>query len=319
MRPSLLSFVCLLSLAACSPKDAANGSNPQQEPSDRPQSEEGDAGGPGTDADAVDGNAAAIEACAAVATLYPRPLLANTETRDRVMSKHWARRDGGRGSMHGPPMLWRRNTDLTFEQSESGLTLRYEELHEASDEEPSTKTIEMDCQICGDVMVCDQTVWALDARTNEPPKGGPLDLLDTAAIIELDGNDLYLIRHGHEILLEFAADPLTTPTGDLIISIRKLAAGAEVVTESTTYTAEEVAPGYEHRYVRLELPGDVEGIRLEYLPDERGVSGGGYGTDSTLRSTLFEMESLKKHPDLMDQPASLEIDDDEPGFNLPHD
>jgi len=138
---------------------------------------------------------------------------------------------------------------------------------------------------------------------------------DTAAIRELRDDDIYLVRHGHEILLEFGGDPRTAKTGPLDISIRKLEAGAEVVKESTTYESDERATNL--HYVKIDLPGDVEGIRLEYRDPERGVGGGGYGTDTQLRSPLYEMESLKRNPQLMEQPESLEIDDDAPGFNLP--
>lgn len=315
MRPLPCVLTCLLTLAACSSERAAPGNQGQGAGDDATPGPQAEAGEPRA---AEDAQAQAIEACADVATLYPKPLMSHTALRDEVVGKHWVRRDGGRGSMHGPPMLWRRNTDLTFKEVEGGLEMHYEEMYESTDEEPETKTLDMSCQICGDVMVCDQTVWALDSRTNDPPKGGPLDVLDTAAILELEDHDLYLIRHGHEVFLDFAADPLTTPAGDLIISVRELKAGAEVATETTTYKAEEVAAGFEHRYVRLELPGEVEGIRLEYRPDDRGVAGAGYGTDSTLRPMLFEIENLKKHPDLMDQPKSLEVEADAPGFNLPH-
>ena len=195
--------------------------------------------------------------------------------------------------------------------------MHYEESHESTNDEKSVTSLDESCQICGEVMVCGEKVWALDARTNQPPKGGPLDLLDTAAILELEDNAVYLIRHEHEVLLEFGADPYTASTGDLKISVRRLQAGAEIVEESTTFESEAMAANL--RYVKIELPGDIEGIRLEYRDPARGVGGAGYGTDTTIRSPLFEMESLKKHPDLMEQPESLEVSDDAPGFNLPHD
>lgn len=258
----------------------------------------------------------ALAACAAAATLYPAELLTRTETRTAVVGKHWARRDGGAGSMHGPPSLWRRSTDLRLEPSGGAIAMNYEVLIESSGEAPRKTAIARDCQICGELLVCDQTVWVLATHTNAPPDGSPLDVLAMDAAAELKDHDLYLVRHGHEVLLDFGADPRTTPTGPLEIRVRKLEKGAAVTSRSTTFVSEPIAAGYAGRRVKIDLPG-AESIRVEYLPD-RSPSGGGYGTDTTLEPTLYEMESLKRNPQLMKQPASLEISPDAPGFNLPH-
>lgn len=259
---------------------------------------------------------AAIDACAAAATLYPVDRLARTETREAVVAKHWARREGGRGSMHGPPQLWRRSTDLRLEQAEGAIAMSYEVLLESSNEAPKATTIARTCQICDRLLVCDQAVWVLSTHTNEPPNGSPLDVLAMDAVVELGDHDLYLVRHGHEILLDFGADPRTTAAGSLEIRARKLEKGAAVATRATTFASEPMAAGYAGRTVTVELPG-ADAIRIEYRPD-RSPSGGGYGTDTTLESTLYEMDSLRRNPQLMQQPASLEIAADAPGFNLPH-
>ncbi len=257
-----------------------------------------------------------IETCAAGATLYPKARMTDLSTRDAVVGKHWARRDGGQGSMHGPPELWRRSTDLRLELAEGVIRMTYKQAVESSHEDPRTTTIARDCQICGAVLVCDQTVWTLSTHTNAPPNGSPLDVLATDAAIELDDHDLYLIRHGHEVHLDFGADPRTTAQGTLEIRVRKLERGAPVTAESTTFVAEPMAAGYEGRTVKVKLPG-VDAIRLEYRPD-RSPDGGGYGTDTTIEPTLYELESLKRNPQLMKQPESLDIAADAPGFNLPH-
>ena len=287
-----------LVLGGCSPKEEGK-SSPEQSASGR-------AGKP------APMTQPAIDACAAVATLYPKERMSDTTTRDAVVGKLWAHRDGGLGSPHGPPEKWRRNTDLRFEPAGDVIEMTYEETVESTNEAPSTTKLDKDCQICGEVLVCEQQVWALATRTNNPPKGSPLDLLDSAAILELGDDDLYLIRHGHEVHLGFGADPRTNESGSLEIRVRKLEAGAKVVTESTTFTSEEMAAGYAGRTVKIELPG-ADGIRIEYRP-ERGPGGAGYGTDTTIRSSLFEMESLKRNPQLMKQPKSLEIAEDAAGF-----
>lgn len=257
-----------------------------------------------------------VETCAAGATLYPKARMTDPSIRDAVVGKHWARRDGGQGSMHGPPELWRRSTDLRLEHAEGVVRMTYKQAIESSHEDPRTTTIARDCQICGAVLVCDQSVWTLSTRTHAPPNGSPLDVLATDAAIELDDHDLYLIRHGHEVHLDFAADPRTTAQGTLEIRVRKLERGAPVTAESTTFVAEPMAAGYEGRTVKVKLPG-VDAIRLEFRPD-RSPDGGGYGTDTTIEPTLYELESLKRNPQLMQQPESLDIAADAPGFNLPH-
>jgi hypothetical protein len=254
-------------------------------------------------------SASAIETCAASAMLYPRERMSDSGTRDAVIGKHWARRDGGSGSMHGPPELWRRSTDLRLMPSDGVIRMTYERFLESSRAEPVRTTITKDCQICGDVLVCEQSVWALATRTNDPPDGSPLDVLAMDAAIALDDHDIYLIRHGHEVYLDFKADPRTTATGALEIRVRRLERGAPVITRATSFVVEATR-------VRIELP-DLEGIGLEFRPG-RPPEGGGYGTDTTLEPSLYEMESLKRNPQLMDQPASLEIAADAPGFNLPH-
>jgi hypothetical protein len=275
---------------------------------------------PGADAPPTPGPAAtdraAIAACAA-ATLYPAERLARTDTRAAVVGKHWARREGGRGSMHGPPELWRRNNDLRLEPAGGAIAMTYEVLLESSNAPPKPTKIARSCQICGELLVCDQSVWVLQTRTNDPPGGSPLEVLAMDAVAELGDHDLYLVRHGHEVYLDFGADPRTAAKGPLEIRVRKLEQGAAATTHATTFVAEPMAAGYAGRTVRVELPG-VDGIRLEYRPD-RSPSGGGYGTDTTLEPTLYEMESLRRNPQLMDQPASLEIAPDAPGFRLPHD
>lgn len=302
LGPDCLAFSLVLSLAACTAK---------QDP--------GSSGGEGKAPASTPPDAAALDTCAAAATLYPRARMTDTTVKDELLGKLWARRDGGMGSPHGPPMKWRRNTDLRFAARETGVSVSYEETLESTGEEPGVKAWSEDCQICGEVLVCGQQVWALGLRTNMPPSGNELRVLDTAGILELGDHDLYLIRHGHEIHLGFGADPLTTKEGPLKIRIRKLEAGAEVVEESTTFESEKMIMSYEGRTVRVELPGEVEGIRIDYRPD-RGPEGAGYGTDtSKLRSTLYEFETLKRNPQLTDQPKSLEISEDEAeGFNLPH-
>lgn len=253
--------------------------------------------------------ASAIETCTASAVLYPSERMSDPTTRDAVLGKHWARRDGGSGSMHGPPELWRRSTDLRLAPVDGVIRMTYEQLLESSHAEPVKTTITKDCQICGDVLVCDQSVWTLATRTNDPPDGSPLHVLAMDAAIALDDHDLYLIRHGHEVYLDFKADPRTTATGALEIRVRKLERGAPVMTRSTSFVAEATR-------VKIELP-DVDGIGIEFRPG-RAPEAGGYGTDMTIEPSLYEMESLKRNPQLMDQPESLEIAPDAPGFNLPH-
>lgn len=312
MRPRvrLVSLVCVL-LASCSAPDSRVGADLKSARSD-PETA-AIARGTGSE---TPPERAAIDACAAAATLYPAERLARTDTRAAVVGKHWARRDGGQGSMHGPPQLWRRNTDLRLKQAGGAIAMTYEVLLESSNEDPKTTTIARDCQICGEVLVCDQTVWVLATRTNDPPNGSPLEVLSMDAVAELDDHDLYLVRHGHEVHLDFGADPRTSAGGSLEIRVRKLEKGAAVATRSTRFVAEPTAVGYAGRTVKVELPG-AEAIRIEYRPD-RSPDGGGYGTDTTLEPTLYEMESLKRNPRLMQQPASLEIPADAPGFNLPH-
>ncbi|EDM74240.1 hypothetical protein PPSIR1_41104 [Plesiocystis pacifica SIR-1] len=264
-------------------------------------------------------SAEAIEHCATAAQLYPRARMADTTVRTELVEHAWARRDGGLGSPHGPPMKWRRSTDLSFALEGDAVFVKNEERFEETGNETGIERWSERCQVCGQVLVCDQQVWAIGLRTNQPPKGEDLRLLDTAGILELDDHDLYLIRHGHEVYLDFGADPRTTPDGPLTIRVRKLEAGAEIVEESTRFTSEEMAAGYAGRTVKVELPGVGKGIRVEYRPG-RGPGGAGYGTDtSKLRSTLYELESLERNPQLMKQPKSLDISEDEAkGFNLPH-
>jgi len=292
----LTPLVCSL-LQACSSPSSPGGEGSKQ----------AQAPAPGADALAV---------CAAAATLYPAERLTRTETRAALAGKHWARREGGQGSMHGPPSLWRRNNDLRLEPSGGAIAMTYEVLIESSGEAPRRTSIANTCQICGELLVCDQTVWVLATHTHDPPNGSPLDVLAMDAVAELGEHDLYLVRHGHEVRLDFGADPRTSPTGPLEIRVRKLEKGAAVTQRATTFTAEPMAAGYAGRTVKIDLPG-VDSIRIEYRPD-RPPSGGGYGTDTTLEPTLYEMESLKRNPQLMKQPASLEISPDAPGFNLPH-
>lgn len=241
--------------------------------------------------------------------------MSDPSTRGAVVGKQWARRDGGQGSMHGPPELWRRSTDLRLEHAEGAIRMTYTALLESSNEAPRTTQVAKDCQICGAVLVCDQAVWALSTRTQDPPNGSPLEVLAMDAAIELDDHDFYLIRHGHEVHLDFAADPRTTARGALEIKVRKLERGAPVTSESTSFVSETMAVGYAGRKVKVQLPG-VDAIGLEFRPD-RGPDGGGYGTDTTLEPTLYELESLKRNPQLMQQPESLRIAADAPGFNLP--
>jgi hypothetical protein len=257
-----------------------------------------------------------VATCAAGATLYPKARMTDLSTRDAVVGKQWARRDGGQGSMHGPPELWRRNTDLRLEHVEGVIRMTYKTVIESSHEDPRTTTIAKDCQICGAVLVCDQAVWTLATRTNAPPDGDPLEVLAMDAAVELGDHDLYLVRHGHEVYLDFGADPRTTARGTLEIRVRKLERGAPVTAESTTFVAEPMAVGYAGRRVKVTLPG-VDAIGVEFRPD-RSPDGGGYGTDTTIEPTLYELESLKRNPKLMQQPQSLDIAADAPGFNLPH-
>lgn len=301
----LLSPLCGL-VTGCSP------ASPQPTTSDAaPVGTEPGGAGAIVSIDAVE-----LEACAAVATLYPAERLAGSATRAAVVGKHWARRDGGRGSMHGPPKLWRRNDDLRLEPSEHGVALTYEVLVESTNEEAQTTKLAKDCHLCGEVLVCDQHVWVVSTGTNDPPDGRPLEWLVLDTIAELGDHDLYLVRHGHEIHLDFGADPRTTARGPLEIRVRKLEKGAPVTTQSTTYVAEPMGGLGGYNSVRLDLPG-TDGIRLDFRPD-RGPDGGGFGTDPTFESPLYEMESLTRNPQLMDQPASLELPADAPGFNLPH-
>ncbi len=299
-----------LLLVGCSAQEgpARDGAAPVSTPAPEPP-------GPGEAPSAVPPPLAESVArtCAAGATLYPRARMRDPATRDAVVGKHWARRDGGRGSMHGPPELWRRSNDLRFEPAEGGIRMTYTKLLEVSNEDPKKTTIAKDCQICGAVLVCDQAVWTLATRSHDPPNGAPLEVLAMDAAIELDDHDLYLIRHGHEVLLDFAADPRTTAKGSLEIRVRKLERGAPVTVEATSFVAEPY--GSEGRKVRVQLPG-VDAIGLEFRPD-RSPDGGGYGTDTTIEPTLYEMESLKRNPQLMQQPESLEVAADAPGFNLP--
>jgi len=256
-----------------------------------------------------------VDTCAASATLYPRSRMADTSTRDAVVGKQWARREGGPGSMHGPPTLSRRTTDLRLDEREGVIRLTYDQVIESTGEPAQRTHIAQDCQICGAVLVCDQSVWALSTRTTDPPNGAPLHILDTDAALELDDHDLYLIRHGHEVHLDFADDPRTTARGALEIRLRKLERGAPVAAHSTTFTSEQVATGYDGRRVRVDLPG-ADAIRIELLPG-RSPDAGGYGVNKTLEANLYELESLKRNPQLMQQPESLEIAADAPGFNLP--
>lgn len=305
----LLSPLCGLVTACTSPAEPQPTTGDSAPKGDAPIGKEPGGGSAVVSVDAVE-----IEACAAVATLYPVERLADAATRTAVVGKHWARRDGGRGSMHGPPELWRRNNDLRLEPSERGVALTYEVLLESTNAEAQTTKLAKDCHLCGEVLVCDHLVWVLSTRTNDPPNGRPLELLDLDTIAELGDHDLYLVRHGHEIHLDFGADPRTTAAGPLQIRMRKLEKGAPVTTQATTYVAEPMGAG--GCTVRLDLPG-TDGIRLDLRPD-RGPDGGGFGTDPTFESPLYELESLTRNPQLMDQPASLELPADAPGFRLPH-
>ena len=195
--------------------------------------------------------------------------------------------------------------------------MAYTKTVESTGEAGETTKIEQDCHVCGDLLVCGETVWVLDVHVNDPPRGKPLEVLDLDAVAEVGDHDLDLVRHGHEILLDIAADPRTTSSGGLDIHLRKLAQGAVATKHTTTFESETMSPGYAGRTVRIDLPG-VDGMRLEYRPEQR-PDGGGYGTDPTLATSLYEMESLKQNPQLMEQPESLDIAPDAPGFNLPRD
>ena len=254
---------------------------------------------------------ASLATCSAVATLYPRARMSDTAIRDELIAKLWARRDGGMGPIHGPPEKWRRNTDLRFAGGTAGVTLSYEETHEATGKEPATKAWSEDCQICGEVLVCGQQAWALRLRTNAPPSGNELRILDTQGVLELGDHDLYLIRDGHEIYLDFEADPRTTSTGALNISVRKLEAGAERIGASTRFETKDMVMSYGGRSVMVELPGDLDRIKIDY-PPERPPAVTGNGVEANrMRRDLYEYETLKRNPQLTDQPKSLELSDSE--------
>lgn len=290
LRPSHLALFLAVLAAACTSKQ------------DSPASTSGALGPPPP---------ASLDTCAAVATLYPPERMTNTAVRDELIGTLWARRDGGMGSIHGPPNKWRRNTDLRIGANEAGVTVNYEETHESTNEKASTKVWSEDCQLCGEVLVCDQQVWALSLRTNMPPSGNELRILDTQGIVELGDNDLYLIRHGHEIHLEFGADPRSAPSGPLNIRIRKLEAGAEAVEKSTTFTSEKMTMSYDGRTVDVELPGEVDGISIDYRPDRAPQATGNGVKANKMRRDLYEYETLKRNPQLTDQPKSLEISEAE--------
>lgn len=241
--------------------------------------------------------------------------MSNDDTRQAVLGKHWARREGGMGSMHGPPELWRRNVDLHLTERGGGVAMVYEATSEATGRAAETKKIEQDCQICGDVLVCGDSVWVMDVHVNDPPNGKPLEVLDLGAVAEVGDHDLYLVRHGHEVFLDFAVDPRTADKGGLEIHQRKLEPGAAASKQSTTFEPDTMSAGYAGRTVRIDLPG-VDGIRIDLRPDRSPDSG--YGTDTTLETSLYEMASLQRNPQLMEQPDSLDIAPDAPGFNLPH-
>lgn len=256
-----------------------------------------------------------VDHCKRVAQLYPESELSDTTVRDAVVGRHWAHRDGGIGSLHGPPRKWRRTIDLTFEDDDGQLVGNYADLYESSDEEPVDRGWSRPCSICGNVMACGDETFTVVVREGTW-KDKPFHTLDTDSVLRLDDHDLYLVRYGHEIHLDFDADPYTAQSGELKISMRALEAGAEITRVTTTFNSEALFKGRSERKVFVELPGDVGSFRIEMRgPDRLYVNRGSKGS---MKGTLYDLEQLRLHPDRMKQPASLEIDPDAKGFNQPH-
>lgn len=253
-----------------------------------------------------------VEACAAVARLYPKDKLADDGIQDQVVHRQWSRRDGGPGSIHGPPMKTRITVDLGIRPAGRGVTLTYESKSEATGEAPKVESWTKQCHVCGHVLACGDEAMTIDVREVDD-NGKLLRVLDSEPVVALSEQDLYLIRHGHEVRLTFGADPREDKTGPLDIAVRKLEEGAPVVRSSVTY--ENEGP----RGVKVVLPGDIGGFRVEFRGDDRPPFAGGNGKRGLFAKSLYDFETLIMFPDMMRQPASLDIEPGEEGtFNKPH-
>jgi hypothetical protein len=253
-----------------------------------------------------------VEACAAVARLYPKDKLADDGIQNQLVHRQWSRRDGGRGSIHGPPMKTRITVDLGIRPAGRGVTLAFESKSEATGEAPNVDSWTKQCHVCGHVLVCGDEAMTVGVR--EVDKDGKLlRVLDSEPVVALTKQDLYLIRHGHEVRLTFGADPREEKTGPLDIAVRKLEGGAPVVRSSVTYENEGA------RGVKVVLPGDIGGFRVEFRGDDRPPYAGGSGKRGLFAKSLYDFETLIMFPDMMRQPASLDIEPGEEGtFNKPH-
>ncbi len=202
---------------------------------------------------------------------------------------------------------------MKFLPMDGKVRLSLEESSEATNEEEQKTSWVKDCQVCGEMVVCsDEEVFSVNVREFERD-GSVVRVLDVDPVVVLSDRELYLVRHGHEVLLKFGADPTVVDKGSLDISIRKLEKGATVQQTSTTYETTSA------QVVRLELPGDAGGLAIKFRDQDRRPDAGGSGRSRILRRSLFDYETLKTHPKMMRQPSSLEITENEKaGFNLPH-
>ena len=251
-----------------------------------------------------------VDACAAVATLYPKDRLRDESVLKQLVGRQWSLRDGGVGSMHGPPMKWRRSTDVTFEVVDNAVRVQYQSKYESTGESPEIDSWTKQCQVCGPLLACGDELVTFGVREFES-KGKMLRVLDPDPVVTVSETDLYMVRYGHEVRLTFGANPLEQSKGPLEIAVRKLEKGAEVQRVSGTYDHEQ------NRGAKVELPGGIGGLRIEFR-EGRAPDAGGSGKRGPIRQTLYDYKTLKQFPDRMRQPASLEIKPGEEGaFNLP--
>lgn len=258
-------------------------------------------------------SAAQLAECAEVATLYPQGRRGDAALLRSLVDRQWSRRDGGVGSIHGPPMKWRRSTDLKFVPLPGKVQVSLEETSEATEEDPAKVSWTKDCQVCGDVMICgSDEAFTLGVREFERDKS-VVRVLDVDPVIELSPTELYMIRYEHEVLLTFGDDPRSVDKGTLSIAVRRLTKDAPVTRQAANYEVEGA------RGVKVELPGNLGGLRIKFRDQGRAPDAGGSGRSKTLRRSLFDYETLKTHPKMMSQPSSLELTDKEKeGFNFPY-
>ncbi len=244
---------------------------------------------------------AACEAATKTAQLYPASAMLRTDTRARMLAVTWARRDGGVGH-HPPARPWRRNTDLSFKETNGALQVSYTVVSESKDGEPVSSAWTKACEVCGDLLICGDEVSTLRVRDGDL-QGDTMAWLDTTEMVPVEDGGMYMVRYGHEIVLRFETDPLTVDAGTVAVQMRKLDPSAKASTASVEFTSTKRNASDTRKQVQLELPNGVGRLRFDQRLDDKTTFLRSEGASKMLAKVLFDGLKLALSSHLGKQPS----------------